>query len=688
MSDFQAFSEQVLRRVRDYCARAVAPTLKRLDEVERVVREIPIPKDGRDVDMAEVGQRIEAGIKAAVAQIPMPRDGKDADPALIKQLVAAAVAELPPAEPGKDADEGAVTRAVLETVLLELEKIPVPKDGIDGKNPDPELLRLMIREEVSRQVAEIPKPADGKSVDMVELAGMISAAAAQAASALPRPADGKDVTPEQVREAVERAVADWPRPRDGENGKSVDQAVVKAMIDEAVLAAVAALPKARDGRDADQQQILEVLRAEIKQIIDAFPRPRDAREVDPNELRELIEQSVAKLPPPKDGRDADPVVVAQLVTEGVKQLAALLQPPAVEDGTIRSLVAEELAKLPVPEDRREVDPSALLAFVAAEVSRQVGALPKPVDGRDASPEAIREEVQRQLAEWPRQTDIDDGARVDADAVRAMVEVAVGAIPKPKDGADADPARVREMVEEAVANIPRPRDGKDVDPLTLHAEVSRQVAEAVAALPKPRDGKDAEPIHPDTLALLVQRAVDTAVSKIKPAEPGRDALEIDVGDGLQDDKSYPRGKFAAYRGGMVRAVRATDPLSDGKSLQESGWLVILNGIADMEEISEDGGRFLVRKTTYTTGKVVTVRHKTHCAIDRGVYDGDKKYLIGDEVTWGGNKWHSNVDEPTKRPGDPGSTEWRLSVKRGRDGKDGKDGTDGNDGKDGRNWNEKA
>ncbi len=59
------------------------------------------------------------------------------------------------------------------------------------------------------------------------------------------------------------------------------------------------------------------------------------------------------------------------------------------------------------------------------------------------------------------------------------------------------------------------------------------------------------------------------------------------------------------------------------------------------------------------------------IDRGVWR-EGEYLRGDSVTWDGSVWIAQKDTSGK----PGlSSDWRLSVKRGRDGKAGKDGKDG-------------
>lgn len=51
------------------------------------------------------------------------------------------------------------------------------------------------------------------------------------------------------------------------------------------------------------------------------------------------------------------------------------------------------------------------------------------------------------------------------------------------------------------------------------------------------------------------------------------------------------------------------------------------------------------------------------IYRGVYQ-DGEYQAGDLVTWGGSLWHADKATCDK----PGTDDWTLAAKRGRDGKD--------------------
>lgn len=280
-------------------------------------------------------------------------------------------------------------------------------------------------------------------------------------------------------------------------------------------------------------------------------------------------------------------------------------------------------------------------------------------------------------------------------------------PKPKDGAagakgdkgergangkDADPAAIRAEVLKAVGELPAPKDGKDgaagkdTDPET----VKQLVAAAVAAIPKPADGKDgapgargpagesikgdkgdpganAEPVHPDTIARMVLEEVQRVVAALphaKDGEPGRDALAHDILPGIDESKSYPRGTFAEHRGGVIRAIRNTDPITGG--LDRAGWVVSMNGIADETEETLDEGRTIKRRTVYTNGRELVRESKTSAVIYRGVWR-EGEFQRGDVATWSGCSWH--CEKPTTdKPGT--SDAWKMMVKSGRDGKDGK------------------
>jgi hypothetical protein len=308
----------------------------------------------------------------------------------------------------------------------------------------------------------------------------------------------------------------------------------------------------------------------------------------------------------------------------------------------------------------------------AALEAAIKAIPAPAKGDKGDPgkdapavdvEAIVARVQAGI------TPARDGKDADPEVIRAEVAKAVAAIPRPKDGEpgkDAYPVDANEIAAAVLAEVRVPvdgKDGKDADPEFIRTEV----AKAVAAIPRPKDG---ESVHPDTVALMLRREVDAALANIKlpkdgeDGAPGRDALAIDILPTIDETKSYPRGTFAEYRGGTIRAIRNTDPITG--DLASAGWAIAARGVCEETEELLADGRTTVRKTTYTCGRVLERKTKSAQIIYRDIFRPETEYDKGDIVTFGGSTWHCMVDKPTDKPGI--SDQWRLIVKKGAPGKD--------------------
>lgn len=157
------------------------------------------------------------------------------------------------------------------------------------------------------------------------------------------------------------------------------------------------------------------------------------------------------------------------------------------------------------------------------------------------------------------------------------------------------------------------------------------AKDIAALPAPENGRD--------------------------GEPGRDALAINILSGIDFDRSYPRGTYAAHNGGLWHSHAVTDG--------DRGWECILNGLDDVD-VALVNHRELALTLNMANGSSSKKTFTIPAMVYRGIWKAGQ-YATGDTVTWSGSLWHANQDTDEK-PGQ--SAHWTLSAKKGRDGRDGK------------------
>jgi hypothetical protein len=286
-----------------------------------------------------------------------------------------------------------------------------------------------------------------------------------------------------------------------------------------------------------------------------------------------------------------------------------------------------------------VDVEQLLAKLVLEAKRLVDEIPRPKDG---------ERGERGHGPDPEQL---------RGLVSAEVDRAVAALPAPQAGACGEPGEKGER-------------GPGADEAAILERLMTALRAEVEKLPKPKDGapgQDGKPASHESVALLVAETVEKALAKLPRAqdgadgEDGRDAAQIEPLPEIDSKRSYPRGTFADYRNGMVRALRQTDPL-EGLTLERAGWAVCMNGIAPLAIESADGGRTIRIVSKYTNGAEVVHELKTDILKYRNVWTPGA-YERGDIVTWNGSSWHcerATQSEPET------SDDWKLMVKRGRDG----------------------
>ena len=169
---------------------------------------------------------------------------------------------------------------------------------------------------------------------------------------------------------------------------------------------------------------------------------------------------------------------------------------------------------------------------------------------------------------------------------------------------------------------------------------------------------------ERLAALEARPAPEKGEKGDPGENGSDGK-----DGA-DGANGANGKDAA---GIVEALKDDGELvltlADGR--------LIRTGIRDGEK-GQDGrdgfslDHFDIQPTDERTIEMIFEQGDRReiyelvfpVPVYRDVYKEGEEYQRGDMVTWAGSLWH--CDKPTKNK--PGTEDWTLAVKKGRDGKD--------------------
>lgn len=346
----------------DLIAEATEPLKKRIaeleqreysvpeSEVEGVVRRmlpepapVVLPKDGRDgrdgIDGKDAtDEQIAAAVERYMAAhpIPVPKDGKDGqdgrdgiDGAPGRDGIdgkdgADGIAGKDGA-PGKDGRDGVDGKSVsledvkpfiegelakyaldferrgYEMIERAISRIQQPKDGVDGKDADPD--------EVARRVIDKLDLRGSAKQDIAKLCKELVAAAVKE---IPVPQDGRDgvdgkdgesVTEDQVAEIVRKHLAANPPPagKDGQDGKDAEVSV--EIVKSAVSEYLSANPPApgrdgADGRSVTVDQVLDEIResvsAEVKSLVDAMPRPKDGESVTVGDVEPVLRSMQAE----------------------------------------------------------------------------------------------------------------------------------------------------------------------------------------------------------------------------------------------------------------------------------------------------------------------------------------------------------------------------------------------------------
>lgn len=281
---------------------------------------------------------------------------------------------------------------------------------------------------------------------------------------------------------------------------------------------------------------------------------------------------------------------------------------------------------------RELEAQAefLAPVIAAAVAKAVAPLKDQITQRDAQ----IADLQKRLDELP--------APVEPDllAIAALVQ-----LPEVKDGKDAEPVDLEALAKAAAAliELPEVKDGKDADPVDLEAVA------ALVKLPEP------EKVNVDAVARAAAELIPAPV--IPQPEHGRDAIDLEILPAIDESKQYPRGTYAAHRGGLWKSYERTHGLR--------GWECIVDGV-DGISVEQNGDREFSVTLAKSSGAEVVQKFAMPIQIYKGVHREGEAYDQHDNVTWAGSQWTSTKSQNTDKPGT--SDAWVLCVKAGRNGKD--------------------
>jgi hypothetical protein len=365
-------------------------------------------------------------------------------------------------------------------------------------------------------------------------------------------------------------------------------------------------------------------------------------------------------------------VIASAVARALEPMQKLLQ---AKDDQLAAL-AKRLDELPAP---IEPDLEAL-----AKAAAELVVVPEPIPGKNAD-EVDLEALAKAASEL---ITVPATPKVDLEALaKAAAELVV--VPEPIPGKNADEVDLEALAKAAaeLVVVPEPIPGKNADPVDLDSLA--QAAAALVVVPEPATvdlealAKAAaefvelpkvdlallaaeaaalvvvpEPIAPKEVDLdeLARSAAALVPAPVVPVpEDGRDAIDLEILPSIDESKQYPRGTYAAHRGGLWKSFERTHGMR--------GWECIVDGV-DGVTVTQDS----VREFSVTLSKSSGAESVLKASLPAMIYKGVWRPCAaepGDTFTFGGSMWHCDKATESK-PGE--SSDWTLATKRGRDGND--------------------
>lgn len=556
---------------------ALAPVLDRLNAVEQRLDQLPVPKDGKDADMAALGETIKQEVTAATSTIP----------ARIRDAVTEAVAALPNPT-GPVPDEKAIAEKVsvelipwldglvrdAETILhrdlsaeivRQCTGLPVPKDG---KDADPAPIQAAVMQHVTTQLEAI---ADASTKQLNEATSQLSEMVAAEVAKIPIPQNGKDADQESIIAAVVGQLGSVMEQRFVE----LSTAILRQVPEDIATLVAQETAKIPVPKDADEQAITRTVLAQVMPQVDAIIGRNielsDAVADAITKLPDLAAGEVAKIPVPKDGKDADPEVIRVAVNDAVGTFGR----QAVADLLVKmdELVNEAVVKIPVPKDGKDANPEAITLDVVEKL-RPV--IEEQMAGLEISDEKLRNLVDGAVETavkgltFPEPPTIGDIAPLVEKAVSDAVTALAKTLPEPKDGKDGA-AIVDALVNregELVLTLSDGRTknvGKVVGQDADHAGLEALVRKLVDEIPKPRDGFGFEDLD---MTYDGERGLTIIFERGEHRKEFKYTLPIPIYRGVWKEGSYLRGDTVTYAGSSWIAQK--DDVQSKPDAGEGDW----------------------------------------------------------------------------------------------------------------------
>lgn len=337
------------------------------------------------------------------------------------------------------------------------------------------------------------------------VADAVSSVVYEAVAAIPTPAPGKDadpvVTAQLVRGEVAKAVAAVPVPKDGVGlaGAFIarDGGLVLTLSDGKAVPLGTVV-----GRDADPEEIAELVTAAVARAVAAIP-PAPALP----DIPEMVDQAVAA-----KVANISLTGIGGITREQVRDFFEAVNKDFRQEIHLELPVLVKAAAdaIPRPKDGDSVTPDQLAPMVEATVAKAVAALPPPAPGKGVTVDELRPVVEQEVAK------------------------AVAALPAPKDGA---PGKLP---------LAKAWDGR----VAYEAEVRTHKGALWQAV---RD-TGREPGHDDWICLAAA------------GQPGKSADEIEVRGTYDPEASYGRLNIVALNGGAFMSRKADPGPCPGEGWQ--------------------------------------------------------------------------------------------------------------------------